>query len=192
MGPGARGRHVTRLPVGTWVAFGCPTTRCRRTITSLASLARLLAAEREGRWAARPRRGGAGHDDHHGPASMGVSVAGLTRSVANRAGMRGTLLGLRSGGRRFGGCVACTHEQRSRGRARRPRRLGDATPPSHDDRGKMLSMARRANRQQGCRDLLPNKPLQADEAGDVQLGTSTHRGAPSSRAVLTIPAGLRR
>jgi hypothetical protein len=46
------------------------------------------------------------------------------------------------------------------------------------------------NRQQECRDLLPNKPLQTDEARVVPLVTSSHRGAPSLRAVLTIPTGL--
>jgi hypothetical protein len=38
----------------------------------------------------------------------------------------------------------------------------------------------------------PNQALQADEARDVQLGTSAHRGAPSFLFVLTISAGLLR
>jgi hypothetical protein len=48
------------------------------------------------------------------------------------------------------------------------------------------------NRQQGCRGLLPNKPLQTDEARHVPLGKSTDRGAPSLRVVLTISTGPRR
>jgi hypothetical protein len=39
---------------------------------------------------------------------------------------------------------------------------------------------------------LPNPPLQSDEAREVPLGSSRHGGAPSLRAVLTIPAGPRR
>jgi hypothetical protein len=53
-------------------------------------------------------------------------------------------------------------------------------------------MGESENRQQGCSVLLPNPPLQSAEARDVPLGTSTRRGAPSLRVVLTIPAGPRR
>jgi hypothetical protein len=37
-----------------------------------------------------------------------------------------------------------------------------------------------------------NRPLQTDEARDVQLGTFAQRGAPSFRAGLTFTKGLRR
>jgi hypothetical protein len=48
-----------------------------------------------------------------------------------------------------------------------------------------------AIRQQGCRDLLPNPPLQTEEAG-VPPGRSTHRRAPSLPVALTISTGPRR
>jgi hypothetical protein len=56
----------------------------------------------------------------------------------------------------------------------------------------MVVMGESKNRQQGCRLLLPNQPLQTDEARDVPLERSTHCGAPGLRAVLTIPVGPRR
>jgi hypothetical protein len=83
-------------------------------------------------------------------------------------------------------------ERRSRGRGHRSRALGDAAPPTSSNRSRMEVMFKTVNRQQGCRDLLPNPPLQTDEAREVPLGTSSHRGAPSLHAVMTISTGPRR
>jgi hypothetical protein len=70
--------------------------------------------------------------------------------------------------------------------------LAKTFPPSNCDRGRMVVMGESENRQQGCRVLLPNPPLQSDEAREVSFGTSTRCGAPSLRVVVTIPAGPRR
>jgi hypothetical protein len=64
--------------------------------------------------------------------------------------------------------------------------------PSNCNRGGMVVMGESENRQHGCRVLLPNPPLQSDEARDVPFGTSTPPGAPSLRVVVTIPTGPRR
>jgi hypothetical protein len=98
-------------------------------------------------------------------------------------------------GSRTDGVDRCAHRSGPRGDhgvGIDPGPLAKTFPPSNFNRGTMVVMGESENRQQGCRVLLPNPPLQSDEARDVPLGISTNRGAPSLRAVLTISTGPRR
>jgi hypothetical protein len=98
-------------------------------------------------------------------------------------------------GSRTDGVDRCAHRSGLRGDhgvGIDPGPLAKTFPPSNFKRVRMVIMGESENRQQGCRVLLPNPPLQSDEARVVQLGTCAHGGGPSLRAVLTIPAGPRR